>query len=67
MAAELSAADIALKYIDMARNEILEKVRFVNQTLGAYVLGSSAVASWFYQSVYRPISSAKATALFTPA
>jgi hypothetical protein len=57
MAAELSAADIALKYIDMARNEILEKVRFVNQTLGAYVLGSSAVSSWFYQSVYRPTSS----------
>jgi hypothetical protein len=47
-------AEIALKYLDLAREEIQEKGRFINQTLGAYVLGSSALASWFYQSAYRP-------------
>jgi hypothetical protein len=48
--------EIALKYLDLARGEILEKARFVNQTLGAYLLGSSALASWFYQTIYRPAS-----------
>jgi len=46
--------DIALKYLDLARGEILEKARFTNQTLGAYLLGSSALASWFYQTIYKP-------------
>jgi hypothetical protein len=55
----IESKDVALKFLDLARGEILEKVRFVNQTLGAYLLGTSAVASWFYQSVYKtqtPIS-----------
>jgi hypothetical protein len=47
-------AEVALKYLELAREEILEKARFVNQTLGAYLLGSSALASWFYQSAYKP-------------
>jgi hypothetical protein len=46
--------EIALKYLELARAEILEKGRFINQTLGAYLLGSSALASWFYQSAYKP-------------
>lgn len=37
MTAQLTAADIALKYIDMARNEILEKVRFVRAVEGGLV------------------------------
>jgi hypothetical protein len=47
-------AGVALKYLELARAEILEKGRFINQTLGAYLLGSSALASWFYQSAYKP-------------
>jgi hypothetical protein len=31
-------AEVALKYLELAREEILEKARFVNQTLGAYLL-----------------------------
>lgn len=59
MSGELTSADIALRYLEMARNEISEKVQFVNKTLGAYLLGVSAIASWFYHSVYQPSSSEK--------
>lgn len=45
--------EVALKYLELAREEIQEKGRFVNQTLAAYLLGSSALASWFYQSAYK--------------
>jgi hypothetical protein len=50
----LDEQDLALKFLELARQEILEKVQFVNQTLGAYLLGISAVVSWFYQTVQRP-------------
>ena len=49
----MDSAEVALKYLDLARGEILEKVKFVNQTLGAYLLGTAAVGSWFYQSIHR--------------
>jgi hypothetical protein len=45
--------EAALKYLELARNEILEKVRFVNQTLAAYLLGVSALSSWIYQTISR--------------
>lgn len=63
MSGELTSADIALKYLEMARSEISEKVQFVNKTLGAYLLGVSAITSWFYQSVYQPSSSEKLVAV----
>ena len=46
-------AEIALKYLELARGEISEKGQFVNQTLGGYLLGACALASWFYQSIYK--------------
>ena len=49
-------AKVALEYLKLARGEILEKAKVVNQTLGAYLAGSAALASWFYQGVYKPIS-----------
>jgi predicted permease len=48
-------AEVALKYLDLARGEILERTKFVNQTLGSYLLGSAALASWFFQTVYKPV------------
>jgi hypothetical protein len=60
--AEDWAIERALKYLDLARNEILEKVRFVNQTLGAYLLGVSSVVAWVYnKSTPATASSAHAT------
>ncbi len=47
--------EVALKYLELARGEILEKAKVVNQTLGAYLAGSAALASWFYQAVYKPV------------
>jgi hypothetical protein len=45
--------DAALKYLDLARAEILERVGFVNKTLAAYVAGSAAIFSWFFQYLSR--------------
>ena len=45
-------AGIALKYLELARAEILEKGYFINQTLGAYLF---RIASWFYQPAYKPL------------
>jgi len=47
-------AALGLKYLELARGEILERTKFVNQTLGSYLLGTAALASWFYQAVYKP-------------
>lgn len=54
--------DLALKYMEMARAEILDKVGFVNKTLGGYLLGTSAIASWFYQ-IYKPAPEVGAAAV----
>jgi len=45
---------IALEYLKLARVEILDKTKFVNQTLGAYLAGVAALGSWFYQAIYKP-------------
>ncbi len=49
----MTESEAALKYLDLARGEILEKVRFVNQTLAGYLLGVAALASWAYQVIYK--------------
>lgn len=45
---------VALEYLKLARVEILDKTKFVNQTLGAYLAGVAALGSWFYEAMYKP-------------
>jgi hypothetical protein len=41
---------VALKYLDIARAEILDRMKVSNQTLIVYVGGVGAIAGWMYQA-----------------
>jgi hypothetical protein len=41
---------IALKYLDLARAEILDRMKASNQTLIVYVGGVGAIVGWMYQA-----------------
>ena len=42
--------EFALKYLDMARSEILDRMKLSNQTLTVYVGAVGAIAAWMYQA-----------------
>jgi hypothetical protein len=42
--------DVALRYLDLARGELLERIRFANQLVPAYLGVVSAVAGWLYSA-----------------
>ena len=54
--------EVALKYLELARSEIQDKINFVNTTLGGYLIGTSAIAAWFYQ-IYKPADELSAAAM----
>jgi len=45
---------IALKYLDLARAEISDRMKVANQTLIVYVGGVGAIVGWMYQASIAP-------------